>query len=88
LIELSKKYFHELGNSILEINTAVIKKEVQEADIYQCPDCLTLYHSNYGDPSQNIEKGTLFQDLPQEYCCALCESPKSKFRKLVEKVSL
>ena len=28
---------------------------------------------------QEIEKGVLFKNLPQDYCCSLCESPKINF---------
>jgi rubredoxin len=86
LIELSKKYFEELGNTVLEVNTLTTKKEIQEADIYQCPECLTLYNSEYGDVTQGIEKGVLFKDLPEAYCCSLCESPKNNFINYLEKV--
>jgi rubredoxin len=79
LIELSKKYFEELGNSVLEVNTTRIKKELKEQDIHQCKECLTLYNSEYGDNSQGIEKGVLFKDLPEDYCCPLCEAPKTNY---------
>jgi rubredoxin len=80
LIELSKKYFEELGNSVLEVNTTTIKKELKEQDIHQCKECLTLYNSEYGDNSQGIEKGVLFKDLPEDYCCPLCEAPKTNYK--------
>ena len=86
LIELSKKYFEELGNTVLEVNAPTAKKEVQETDIHQCSECLTLYNSEYGDVTQGIEKGVLFKDLPEDYCCSLCEAPKSNFINYLEKV--
>jgi len=80
LIELSKKYFEELGNSTLEIRVETAKKEAKEPeDVYQCPECLTVYNPAYGDVVRGIEKGVLFNDLPDDYCCPLCESPKSSF---------
>ena len=33
---------------------------------------------------QGIEKGTLFENLPADYCCSLCEAPKSSFIPLIE----
>jgi rubredoxin len=86
LIELSKKYFEELGNSVLEINTTSVKKEPKEQDIHQCKECLTLYNSEYGDVTQGVEKGVLFKDLPADYHCSLCESLKSNFTNYLEKV--
>jgi rubredoxin len=80
LIELSRKYFEELGNSVTEIDTNTApKKEKKEQDVHQCQECLTVYNSEYGDIEQGIEKGTLFVDLPVDYCCSLCEAPKANF---------
>lgn len=86
LIELSKKYFEGLGNTVLEANTSSVKKEIKKQDLYQCSECLTMYNSAYGDATQGIEKGVLFQDLPVTYCCSLCESPKSNYTIYLEKV--
>ncbi len=87
LIELSRKYFEELGNSIVEISLSATKKENKEQQVYQCPECMTVYNSEYGDISQGIQKGILFEDLPEGYCCSLCESPKINFRALaIEKL--
>jgi rubredoxin len=80
LIELSRKYFDELGNSVSKIDTTTaIKKEKKQLDVHQCQDCLTVYNCEYGDEEQGIEKGTLFKDLPVDYCCSLCEAPKLIF---------
>lgn len=83
LIELSKKYFGELGNSILEVGANNLKKEKTEQIVYQCPECLTIYNSEFGDTIQGIAKEILFEDLPEDYCCSLCESPKNNFIKLI-----
>lgn len=81
LIELSRKYFEELGNNstIETSSSSKTKKETKEKDVYQCQECLTIYNPEYGDIVQGIEKGTLFKDLPKDYCCPLCEAPKSSF---------
>jgi rubredoxin len=79
LIELSKKYFEELGNTIIEPDLAKTKEIKQQEEVHQCPECLTCYNSKYGDAIQGIEKGVLFKDLPDNYCCSLCEAPKSSF---------
>ncbi|WP_348811634.1 rubredoxin [Flavobacterium maritimum] len=79
LIELSRKYFEELGNSVFEVSETAAKKEKKEQDVHQCSECLTIYNSEYGDSIQGIEKGVLFKDLPEDYCCSLCEAPKSSF---------
>jgi len=80
LIELSKLYFEQLGDSVLEINTSLIKKEEKTVDLYQCQSCLTIYNAAYGDRLQGIEKDTSFEQLPETYCCSLCEAPKKDFK--------
>jgi rubredoxin len=79
LIELSKKYFEELGNTVFEANTTAVKKEKKIQETHQCTECLTIYNPEFGDVIQGIEKGVLFKDLPENYCCSLCESPKTNF---------
>jgi rubredoxin len=86
LIELSRKYFEELGNSVPETIENTKKKEKPQLDIYQCQECLTTYNPEYGDQSQNVPKGILFTDLAETYCCSLCEAPKSNF-KILETVT-
>ncbi len=82
LIELSKKYFEGLGNSVLELTNTASKKEKVEQIVHQCPECLTIYNPEFGDKIQEIPKDVLFKDLPEEYCCSLCESPKINFIEL------
>jgi len=87
LIELSRKYFEDLGNSVPETIENNQKKEKPQLDIYQCQECLTTYNPEYGDESQNVPKGILFTDLAETYCCSLCEAPKSNFR-ILEAVTI
>ena len=89
LIELSRKYFSQLGDVIAENNsttTTVIKKENNIQDLHQCQECLTIYNSEFGDLTQGIEKGTLFKNLPEDYCCSLCEAPKNNFLALTKEI--
>ena len=83
LIELSKKYFEQLGNELpneeIKISTTIEKVTVE---LYQCTECLSHYNSEYGDPDQEIPKGIKFEYLPADYCCSLCEAPKSSFKKI------
>jgi rubredoxin len=46
--------------------------------LYQCNCCLTRYDKAYGDPVNNIEKGTEFTSLT-DYVCPVCEAPMSEF---------
>jgi rubredoxin len=87
LIELSKNYFEQLGNTILEISDVNTIKEKKTVLVHQCQECLTIYNPEYGDIEQNIEKGVVFEDLPFDYRCSLCETPKSSF-KVLDKVKV
>lgn len=78
LIELSKKYFEELGNTVFEANTTTVKKEKKIEETHQCPECLTIYTPEFGDVIQGIEKGVLFKDLPRVLLFP-CDSPKTNF---------
>lgn len=85
LIELSKQYFQGLGEleeiskkESKEVNAPKVKT-LSERLVYQCADCLTVYDQSYGDPSQNIQKDTPFEQLPKTYHCSLCEASKSNF---------
>lgn len=48
--------------------------------VYQCPDCMTVYDKQYGDPHSGISEGTAFAELPETYGCPICEAPKSSFQ--------
>lgn len=82
LIELSKKYFDELGNFVSEDTEVTTSKEKVTVELYQCTECLTHYNPEYGDVAQEIPKGIKFEYLPAEFHCSLCEAPKSSFKKL------
>ncbi|RLJ75039.1 rubredoxin [Pedobacter alluvionis] len=54
--------------------------------LYQCNNCLTVYNERIGEIENNINPGTAFKDLPDDYCCALCEGEKSNFTKIDQSV--
>ncbi|SDE74069.1 rubredoxin [Cellulophaga baltica] len=82
LMELSKKYFKQLGQE------KIIKEETKKAseqlvrEVYQCTSCFTVYDKEYGDVSLGIPAGTLFEDLPEDYCCQVCDAKKTNFDKI------
>ncbi len=59
-----------------------IAKPVAEKFIYQCKSCLTVYDEAIGEPSLEVPSGTSFNELPEDFCCHICESPKSNFKKV------
>lgn len=85
LIELSKKYFDQLGAPVEELKIPSKQKEVISQEVHQCTHCLTIYDQEMGDESQQIAKGTLFSDLPEHYTCPMCEAPKSDFTTITVK---
>lgn len=79
LMELSKKYFHQLGDQE-RIEKKVSKDSTPKIrPVHQCRSCLSVYDSTYGDEKAGIPPGTSFDNLPENYCCVVCETPKSQF---------
>ena len=83
LMELSQLYF-QLLNTNTQYRTPIKKQDnplliVTENPLFQCSDCLSLYDEKLGDPANNMEAGTPFENLPETYCCPLCEAPKTSF---------
>ena len=55
------------------------KAERNKAIVHACTVCLTQYLPELGDPEHGIAAGTAFIDLPNEYCCPVCEGNKGVF---------
>ncbi|MGJ5643368.1 rubredoxin [Formosa sp. S-31] len=85
LMELSQLYFEQLGNENDSVSEIKREDEVVDYEVYQCPECLTVYNEAYGDATQNIEPFVPFDALPETYCCSLCEAPKYSFVKKIFK---
>ncbi|HXB06275.1 MAG TPA: rubredoxin [Puia sp.] len=52
------------------------------AGAWQCSDCLTAYHEDFGDESQGVAPGTPFARVPGEYACSVCGAARDAFRPL------
>ena len=48
--------------------------------VHRCKSCFTIYYPEYGD--MNVEQGTSFENLASDYCCSICDAPKSEFEKV------
>ena len=46
---------------------------------YECNLCGYVYDPEEGDPSQGIEAGTAFEDLPEDWTCPDCGAGKEDF---------
>jgi rubredoxin len=49
---------------------------------WQCVLCGYIYDPEEGDPSQGIEPGTEFEDLPDDWECPECGAGKEDFEKI------
>lgn len=83
------KYHSEKGEIVI---TASEKKEsvtieIKDETVYQCKNCLTVYDERIGDPEYGIDPGTVFQQLPDSFCCSVCEAPKENFVPVKKKQS-
>ncbi|QCX01726.1 rubredoxin [Aggregatimonas sangjinii] len=83
LMELSKKYFEQLG---MPSKKDEVKPQSSHGHsnrvVYQCEACLTVYDTLYGDTKAGIAEGTVFKDLPGEYSCSVCDAPKKNFKRV------
>lgn len=48
---------------------------------YKCKKCGYVYYPEKGDVSSHIEKGTAFEDLPDNWVCPICGASKNSFLK-------
>jgi rubredoxin len=46
---------------------------------YICEVCGYVYDPAEGDPSSDIPAGTVFEDLPEDWLCPLCQVGKDQF---------
>jgi rubredoxin len=85
LQRLTKRYYAQLVN-VDEINTQSTKIEKVKIEkklkIHQCPNCFTIYDSNFGDILNEIPVGINFKSLPTTYNCPTCETPKIEFEEV------
>ncbi len=44
-----------------------------------CVPCGYIYDPEEGDPSNGVEPGTAFEDLPEDWVCPVCGIDKSFF---------
>lgn len=49
---------------------------------HTCIICGFVYDEDKGIPTKGIEPGTKWDDIPEDFKCPLCGTPKSKFSNL------
>lgn len=82
LIELSYKYYDQLEGKKARETTQSGVEILKINHKYQCSNCLTVYDEQYGDPASGIPPGASFMKLSEDYCCQVCDSPKSAFKRI------
>ena len=55
------------------------ESEVRKMAVYACSVCGWEYDEEKGAPDMGIEPGTKFEDLPDDFACALCGVGKDQF---------
>jgi rubredoxin len=51
---------------------------------WQCNTCSDIYDEALGLPEYGIAPGTPFEDLPEDWVCPMCGTPKSDFAMIEE----
>lgn len=46
---------------------------------WQCIACGWIYDPELGDPDSDVEPGTAFEDIPDDWVCPLCGVGKEDF---------
>ncbi len=46
---------------------------------WQCRTCGYIYDEAEGDPLEDLAAGTRWADIPEDWICPLCGTPKSDF---------
>jgi rubredoxin len=49
---------------------------------YQCSVCGYVYDEVEGDPENDVNPGTKWEDLPDDWVCPVCGASKEEFEKV------
>ena len=49
---------------------------------YECMVCGYVYDEETGDPDNDIDPETKWEDLPEDWVCPVCGASKDQFEKL------
>ena len=61
-----------------------IRKGETAMDKWKCEPCGYIYDPEYGDPDSDVEPGTAFEDIPDDWVCPVCGVGKEFFEKVEE----
>ncbi|WP_035588975.1 rubredoxin [Hippea jasoniae] len=87
-------YYHEIkgGKSPKTAPTYIEEKEnknnLKKGEVkmkkYRCTVCGYIYDPEKGDSENDIEPGTAFEDLPDDWTCPICGVEKDQFEEVVD----
>ena len=58
------------------------KEELSKMAKYECTVCGYIYDPKLGDPDGDIEPGTPFEEIPDDWVCPVCGAGKDQFEKV------
>jgi rubredoxin len=53
-------------------------------DKFECLVCGYIYDPEMGDPDNDVDQGTPFEELPDDWVCPECGADKDEFEKVEE----
>jgi rubredoxin len=88
LVGLCRFYYErdQMETVLSEVNSAQNDVFPEKQFVFRCPHCFSVYDPSIGDAEQNVIAGIGFENLPEGYCCNLCEAPKDEFVEVEETV--
>ncbi|MES2807531.1 MAG: rubredoxin [Bacteroidota bacterium] len=80
LVALCDGFYQRQSDPVLAATASGSEESIpqEEINIYQCNCCLTRYDQRYGDPQNDIDKGTPFENLT-DYTCPVCDAAAAEF---------
>lgn len=59
-------------------------KKGDKMNHWKCTKCSYVYKPERGDWIHDIEKGTPFEELPEDWKCPTCGQPKFLFEEVID----
>jgi rubredoxin len=47
--------------------------------VWMCQSCGYIYDESAGDPNEDLAPGTRWAEIPADWLCPMCGTPKSDF---------
>jgi rubredoxin len=83
-LEVGAGYFYNVGTvaaggRVSGMATGSRETEAVRMARYQCQVCGHIYDPARGEPRQDVPPGTDFEELPEDWVCPVCASPKHMY---------